>query len=133
GGRWRLGVGDRAIRAGAAGAVHLRRRVDQEEEERERARRDGGEMQRRRGDALEKLVECRRARSAMSPRATGLADRLDGLERSLAFQPSYHTAERAGEPAHVDVEGDIFPAYAGPGDRDSTRIGGAGVHGNRRA
>ena len=95
--------------------MHLLRGVDQQEEERERARGDRGTLERERGHLLEQRVERGRVGLAMATRAAGLAERLDALERLLALEAADDPAERCGEPAHVLVQRDVFAANSRSG------------------
>ncbi len=88
--------------------MYLFRGVDEQEEERERARGDGGAIGGQRGDALEQLVQRWRARIAMSARATGLAKRFHRLERVVTFEAFDHPAQRGGEPPNILMQGDVF-------------------------
>jgi hypothetical protein len=126
--RLRLGVfRRRAIGARSADAVHLLGGVDEQEEERERARRDRRELEGERFDLGEELVERGRVGVAVASRAAGAAQRLDRLERQLTLEAADDAAERAGEPSDVLVEGDVLAADRRAGNRDSAeRGGGAG-------
>ena len=66
--------------------MHLLGGVDEQEEERERARGDGAQLERERLDLVEQLVERGRVRVAMAARAARLAERLDRVERLLALE-----------------------------------------------
>ena len=89
-------------------AVHLLGGVDEQEEQRERARDDRGSIERQGVHDREQLIERRRARLAAPPRAAGASERFDGVERIVALQPANDGAERGGEEANVVVEGKVF-------------------------
>ena len=72
--RLRLGVLVAAVRPGAPHAMHLLRRVDEEEEEGEGARRDGGQIHGERVHLPQQLLERRSARRPVPPRARGAAE-----------------------------------------------------------
>jgi hypothetical protein len=102
GARLRLGV----VPVGLAPphAVHLLRRVDEQEEEGERARRQRRQGERQRLHARQQRVERRRRRVPAAARPRGAADRLHRLERLLPLQPADDAPERGGEAAHVLVQ-----------------------------
>jgi hypothetical protein len=84
--------------------VHLFGGVDEEEEEREGARRGRAQLEGERRHLLEQRVEAGRRRVAAPAVAARLPQPLNGVERLPALQPADHPAERRGEPAHVLVE-----------------------------
>jgi hypothetical protein len=101
----------RAVGARPADAVNLFRRVDEEKEQREGASGYRAPVERECGDLSEEGVQRWCARFAMAPRATGQAQRFDGLKGRLALEPADHAAERGGEPSHVVMQRQVLAPY----------------------
>ena len=107
----RLGVRHGAVRARATHAMHLLGGVDEQEEERERARGDGAELERQTLRPASRSSSSDGARRiAVAASAAGLSQALDRVERLLALEPADDAPERGGEPADVLVEGDVLAA-----------------------
>ena len=83
----------RAIRARAADAVHLLGSVDQQEEERESARRHRTQLERESLYLVQQLVEGGRIGFTVATGTTGAAEALDRVERLLALEVADHAAE----------------------------------------
>jgi hypothetical protein len=112
----RFGVVHHAIRARATDAVNLLCRVDQQKEQRESARRDRGALEREPVDIGQKRFERRCCGFTVTPRATRLAQRLDGLKSRFSFEPTNDTTERGGEPPDVVVQWYVLRAHDRLGD-----------------
>jgi hypothetical protein len=104
--------------------MHLLGRVDEQKEEREGARGDRAQLERKGLDLGEELVERRRGWIAVATRAAGAAEGLDRLERQLTLEAADDAAERGGQPADVFVQGDVLAADRRAGNRDGAERGG---------
>ena len=113
-----------AVRARAPDAMHLLGGVDEQEEERERARGDRAQLERQRFDLVRADRRARARRVAVAPRAAGAAEGLDRVERLLALEAEDDAAERGGEPADVLVEGNVLTPDRGTRKRDGAHRGG---------
>jgi hypothetical protein len=87
--------------------MHLLRGVDQQEEQREGARRGGGERKGKRVHALEQLIERRCAGFLATPRPCIATKGLDDLECLVALETPDDAPERRRELADVFVEREI--------------------------
>src|SRR5687767_6341960 len=82
--------------------------VDQQKEERERARGDGALLDGESVDFAQKIVESGSSRLTVTARARREAKTLDDLERFLSFQSLDDASERSGQPADVVVERQVL-------------------------
>jgi hypothetical protein len=96
--------------------VQLLGGVDEQEEQCERACRDGAKLEGEGRDVVEQLVERRRARIGMAPGPTGAAKLLYRIECLVPLEPADDAAECRGKAADVVVEGDVFLAGGGIGE-----------------
>jgi hypothetical protein len=88
--------------------MNLLGRVDEEEEQGERAGCGGSSLEWQLLYTLEQLLEVRCPRLAMSPGAACPAEVLDCLELLLPFQSLDRATQRSREPADVFVKRKIF-------------------------
>jgi hypothetical protein len=84
--------------------MHLLGGVDEQEEERERARRGGAHLERKPAHALEKGIQRWRVGIATPAGATRAPQTFDNLKRVVPLELPNHAAKGAGEPADVLVQ-----------------------------
>jgi hypothetical protein len=96
------------VRLAPPDAMHLLGGIDEEEEEREGARGERREIERKRGDFLEECIEAFRTGVAAAACSACTAEAIDGLKRRFTLEPQDDVAERCGEAPHVIVKRDVF-------------------------
>jgi hypothetical protein len=96
------------VRLAPPDAMHLLGGIDEEEEEREGARGERREIERKGGDFLEEGIEVFRVGVAAPARSAGTAEPIDSLKRRFTLEPQDDAAERRGEAPHVIVKRDVF-------------------------
>jgi hypothetical protein len=88
--------------------MRLLRGVDQEEKESESARRHRAIRNAQPVNQLEEVIEGRRVGVAVAPAARRNAQSLDDREGLVTLEAPDDPPERAGEPANVVVEWEVF-------------------------
>lgn len=81
--------------------MHLLGGIDQEEEEGERPRDDGHPFEGQRIDSGEQFLQALARLGAMPSRARRLPQRLDGVKRFFALEPTNYVAECGGKSSDV--------------------------------
>jgi hypothetical protein len=114
-----LRVGDSLaeIRVPTPDSVGLFGGVDEQKEERERARNDGALRYTERVDLTQQIVERRSSPLAVTASPRSGAKALDDLERLLSLESLNDASQRAGQPANIFVERNVFSSR---GHRHST-------------
>jgi hypothetical protein len=95
--------------------VRLFRGINQQKEERERARSNCALLDAESVDLAEQVIEGRGVGVPVPSGARGDAQAFDDRERLLSFEPPDYTPQRSCEPAYVIVEGQIFFSWSGRG------------------
>jgi hypothetical protein len=97
--RLRLGARVAQVLIAPPHTVQLLGGVDEQEEQCERACRDGAKLEGEGRDVVEQLVERRRARIGMAPGPTGAAKLLYRIECLVPLEPADDAAECRGKAA----------------------------------
>ncbi len=93
--------------------MHLLGRIDQQKEKRERARRDGCDVERKPRCFVDQSIEIARAGSAPAPRLACSSQVIDDAVGLVALEASNDAAKPRGQKTNIVMKRDVLRARVG--------------------